>query len=146
MTSNRRWFVWRGVATIALLGALVVGGFAVYRLGWSQGFGAAQLMAEDENVPSPWTSPAQRPVDLSPGGFLITVLVGWLLLAFAGRLLHFVAWGTVAGPAMQRHAMCGNWRHPWYDRRGPGPSWQRPRYDESGTSTRIGDEQANAGA
>ena len=140
MAKNRSWFLWRGVAAVMLLVTLAGGGFAVYRLGWSQGYAAAELPALGDEASTPvLTPPGWRGGGLASGEALIAVCLGLLLLAFAGRLVCVIVWGLMAGPAVRRPAMAGGWGHPWH-------YWHRPWYHRPGCSMPAGDDQADAGA
>jgi hypothetical protein len=132
MTESRSWFVWRVVAAVVLIGVLVAGGFAVHRLGWSQGYAAAELAAQGEEVPTPpLAPPGWRPVGFGRGGLmLMTLLLGFLFFALVGKLLRVLAWGAMAGPAMGWHHVGGSWRHPGHCMHGHVPPWYRPWYGQ----------------
>jgi hypothetical protein len=126
MTRRGGWFVWRAVAAVILLGTLVVGGFAIHRLGWSQGYTAAELTAQGEEAPTPpLTPPGWRPVGFARGGLLLSLFLGLLFLAFVGKLLRLIMWGAMAGPMMHWHARGGFW-HPRHWARGTMPPGHGP--------------------
>jgi hypothetical protein len=143
MTRRRDWFAWRVVATVVLLGLLVAGGFAVHRLGWSQGYAAAELSAGGEEAPTPpLAPPGWRPAGFvyrPLGGLLVTLLLGLILLSFAGKLLRVVLWGAMAGPAM-----AGPWRHHWHRMHGPLPPWYGPWCQQHSERPQESDDQASA--
>jgi len=141
MTKSRNWFAWRVVATVVLLGLLVAGGFAVHRLGWSQGYAAAELAERGEEVPTPpLAPPGWRPVGFARGGSLLTsLLLGFLFLVFVSRLLRVIMWGAMAGPAMAWHGAGGPWHHHWRCMHGPVPPWHGPGYGWPSESSQ-GDE------
>jgi len=146
MTKDRNWFVWRAVAVVVLLLVLAVGGFAAHRVGWSQGYAAAELAAEGEEAPTPpLAPPGWRGVEFARGGgLLISVFLGLLFFTFIAKLVGFVVWGWMAGPAMSRRAMAGGWGHPWHCRHGPVPPWHAGWYEQAGGSAPAGEDQANA--
>ncbi|MGD8968982.1 MAG: hypothetical protein PVI07_15860 [Anaerolineae bacterium] len=147
MTGSRNWFVWRAVATVALLGLLVGGGFAIHRLGWSQGYAAAELTAQGEEAPAPpLAPPGWRPVGFARGGLLVSLLLGLLFFAFVGKLLRVTMWGAMAGPAMCHPAMGRSWRHPRHWMHGPMPPWYGPWYEQPGERSRESDSRENAEA
>jgi hypothetical protein len=147
MTGSRSWFVWRAVATVVLIGLLVAGGFAVHRLGWSQGYAAAELTAQGEEAPTPpLAPPGWRPVGLVRGGLLVSLLLGLLFFAFVGKLLRVIMWGAMVGPAMCHPAMARSWRHPRHWMHGPMPPWHGPWHEQPGERSQEGDSRANAEA
>jgi hypothetical protein len=133
---------------VVLIGLLVAGGFAIHRLGWSQGYAAAEIAAQGEEIPTPpLAPPGWRPVGFGRGGLmLMTLLLGLLFFAFVGKLLRVLMWGAMAGPAMRWHAMGGSWRHPrhWMD--GPPPPWHGPWCGYPGEKSQEGEDRANAEA
>jgi hypothetical protein len=148
MTGNRNWFVWRAVAMVVLIGLLIAGGFTIHRLGWSQGYAAAELSARGEEAATPpLAPPGWRPVGFGRGGLtLVTLLFGVAFLAFVGSLLRVVVWGAMAGPAMGWHAMGGSWRHPRHWMHGPVPPWCSARGKQPGERSPGSDDRANAEA
>jgi hypothetical protein len=103
------------VAGILLIALLVAGGFAIHRLGWSQGYAAAEVTAEDEETPTlplvpPMAQPYWQPVGFTSGGLLLSLLLGLILLAFAAKLLRVVIWGAMAGPALCHPTVRGSQR------------------------------------
>ena len=138
---NRNWFVWRALAGVILVGLLAVGGFALHRLGWSQGFAAAEIAAEGGDVPTPPLAPAGwRPVGLGRGGLPVSLVVGLLLMAFAGRLVRGIFWGALVGPGMCGPGGWGSWRHArrWMPR--SVPARHRPGYERPGGVSQGKDE------
>ena len=148
MTRSRYWFVWRAVATVVLLGLLVAGGFAVHRLGWSQGYAAAELADRGEEMPTPpLARPGWRPVGFARGGLLLTsLLLGFLFLAFVGKLLRVITWGAMAGPAMAWHGTGRTWRHPWHCMHGPVPPWCGPMHGQPNERSQRADDEEKAEA
>jgi len=133
------------VAGVPLAGLLIPGGLAVHRLGWSQGYTAAEIAPNGGEVPSPpLAPPGWRPVLVEgPGSVLLYLALGLLFFALAGRLLRLIVWGAVAGPVMQWHPGACQVRYPrhrWH-RNGPaqyGPWWACPAAGYA-----VEDESAN---
>jgi hypothetical protein len=147
MTGSRSWFVWRAVAAVVLIGLLVAGGFAIHRLGWSQGYTAAELSAQGEEAQTPpLAPPSWRPVGLARGGLLVSILLAVLFFAFVGRLLRVIMWGAMAGPAMCHAGMGRSWRHPRHWMHGPVPPWHTPWCEQPGERAAEGDNAASAEA
>jgi hypothetical protein len=121
---STKWFWVRVIVALILIGLVVVGGYAAYRTGWSQGYTAGQLMAEGERgttMPPGFGYP-MHPFVFAPysgAGLLLTVVLALLFFAVIGKLIRFVIWGPV-----WRHAMTGPWaRHSarWHRMHGPVP-------------------------
>jgi hypothetical protein len=147
MTGRENWIVWRAIAVVVLISLMVGGGFAIHRLGWSQGYAAAELSAQGEEVPTPpLAPPGWRPVGLARGGLLVSILLGLVFFALVGRLLRVIMWGAAAGPAMRWHAMGGAWRHPRHWMHGPVPPWYSPWCRQPGDTAPENDNRANAEA
>jgi hypothetical protein len=147
MIKNQNRFVWRGLAALLLVGLIVVGAFAAHYVGWSQGYTAGQLTAEGEEVPAPGYLPygqgfPGRPYLYTPhllgGGVLIRVLLLIFFFVVIGKLIRFVVWGAMWGPAM-----AGPWGHRtwhraahWHRAHGPMPPggwwWTGPPDEEAG--------------
>jgi hypothetical protein len=147
MTASRNWFVWRAVAAVVLIGVLVAGGFVIHRVGWSQGYAAAELTAQGAEAPTPLLAPpGWGPVGLARGGLLASLVLGLVFFALAGKLLRVIMWGVMAGPAMGWHAMGGSWRHPQHWMHGPVPPGHGPWYERPGKGSQESDSKANAEA
>ncbi len=123
--SNR--LVWMSVVGVLLLGLLIVGGFAVHRLGWSQGFTAAEAAGERADVPVPTLAPpGWRALGSGqPVALLVPVLLGFLFTAVIAKLLRLFVWGLMGAPMMHRFA-----GGPWPQ---PGSVWRRHRYARHGS-------------
>ena len=47
---SKKWFWMRALVMLVIVGLLVVGGVALYRAGWSQGYVASPLVVEGEEA------------------------------------------------------------------------------------------------
>jgi hypothetical protein len=85
------------VVTLIVIGLLLVGGWAIHRIGWSQGYATGQLATGGQEAAiGPYA-----PYGLGYLGlFLMVGLVLLLLLVVIGKLFRFWAWTMVAGPWM----------------------------------------------
>lgn len=148
MEESRNWFAGRAVAAIVLIMLLVAGGFALHRLGWSQGYVAAELVAQGGEAPTPLLAPSGwRPVGVGRGGLLlISLIVGLILVAFVGKLLRVIIWGAMARPAMCHHAVGGSWRHKRHWMNAPGLPWYGPWYGQPGGGSEGSGDEANGEA
>jgi hypothetical protein len=135
---SKRWFWVRALLTLILVGLVAVGGYSLYRTGWSQGYVAAQLAEEGEEgvTVSPSFARPGWPYGFAPYrpfggvGLLFGVVLALLFFGLIGKLIGFIIWG----PAF-RYAMAGKWPRYWhhyYRRRphlhghppgGPVPPW-----------------------
>lgn len=123
---SKSWFLVRALVALIVIGLLVVGGLAIYRTGWSQGYAAGQLAVEGEEVA---TTPyphygfgyVGRPFGFAP--FLLGAGLLFLLLVAVGQLFRLLAWKKVmaGGPwppmAMHWHRFHGPVSH------GPTSPW-----------------------
>jgi len=128
----------RALAMLVIIGLLAVGGVALYRAGWSQGYVASPLVVEGEEaeMPAPgfgypgWHLGMPVPYRAAPflfgaGLFRIGLLV--LFLAVIAKMLRFVLWGPawrfgMAGPRFRRIAGYHRAAH-WQRMHGPVPPW-----------------------
>lgn len=116
MTKNRSWPLWRAIATLILIGLLIAGGVALYRVGWSQGYTAAQPTEGGETAPPPYArQPGLAPY--APGGGLLRAVLLIVGLALGGKLIRFIIWGStrrfaMAGPGPV-HWHAAHWHGPW---------------------------------
>jgi hypothetical protein len=162
---SRARFLVVSLAALITVALVVVGGLAIYRIGWSEGFKASQLMgrtAEQVLPPSSFGYP----------GLLLTLAVIFVLLIVVGRFLRFSAWrhGAAWGPWMMAggpwRAQGEGWaRHPgprpfgqeawagWHRRHGPMPpwcwGWEEPsghEDEEAKPASRNAEPKAQSGA
>jgi hypothetical protein len=143
--------MWRAVTTVVLIGLLVAGGFAIHRLGWSQGYAAAELTAAGEEAPAPpLAPPGWRPIGFAyrplGGGLLVALLLGLIFLAVSGKLVRVIMWGAMGGPAMAGSWMADPWGHHRHRMHGPVPPWHGSRCEQPGERPREGDERTGADA
>jgi hypothetical protein len=103
--SRRKWFWLRGLAALFMVVAVVVGGYAVYRISWSQGYQAGQLTTGTEGGV---TTPHLYPPFGLHGGFLTVGLI-ILMLIVVRKTFRFLFWSS-----MMAHGP-----------RSMGPSWGR---------------------
>ena len=122
------------LAALIVFGCLVIGGFAVYRSGQSQGYMMGRLSASgDDGAIAPYAPYGfgypSRHSSFAP--FLCSAGLFVLLLVAAGKFFRFRAWKAAGGPEGERWAR--HWpfgkapsRHgaqDWHRRHGPMPPW-----------------------
>lgn len=106
------------VAVLLTIGLLVLGGLAIHRVGWTQGYRIGQQMGEEAGeVP-------YAPQRFGYPGLLVVVGVTFLSLLIVGKFFfRLFMWRSIgarwagAGGPWTRH-----WRHP----HGPVPPWWEP--------------------
>jgi len=151
---SKKWFLVRAlvalVVTGLLVGLLIIGGLAIYRTGWSQGYVAGQLAAEGEDVA---TAPylhygfgyIGRPVGFAP--FLFGAGLLFLLFVAVGQLFRLLAWKKVM--AGRPWPPAAHWARRWHRFHGPVPhgpvppwcwGWEKPSEEE----TRKAEAEPNA--
>ena len=136
------------VALIALMviGLLVVGGSAIQRSAWSQGYMMGRLSASGDDggvVPyAPYGYPG-RHFDLSSllcgVGPLFTIGLLLLLLVGVGKMLHFRAWKQAGGPPGE------GWAKHWHRHHGHMPPWCWDREEPSEGETEGTEPDAQTG-
>lgn len=108
------------LAALIMVCLLILGGFAIHRIGWSQGYRMGQLVAGDEcaaKVP-------YAPYGLGFPGLFLTVGLLFLLLVVVGKFFRFWAWKTFGGPWMMTHGPRSEyWAKRWHRYHGPMPPW-----------------------
>jgi hypothetical protein len=131
------------VLIIAVL--LVVGGLAIHRIGWSEGYQMGQLAAtvgHDMTVP----------YSLGWPGLFLALGVAFLVLVVVGKFLRFWAWTTIWGPQTAAGApsnKADDWHHAHWARHwphGPMPPWFRGWDIPAEDKGVQGEAQAEAGA
>jgi hypothetical protein len=126
------WVVARVVAGLILIGLIVGGGFAVYRMGWSHGYiasegaeGAIEPALPHRGPMGPWRH-GPMGYHFGAGRFLLGAGLVFLGFLFVGKLMRILFWGTWA------HRHWGPWNHGhWgpmpYRRRHPRRRGRHPR-------------------
>jgi hypothetical protein len=113
MTKKRLWVV--PLAALIIVSLLILAGFAVHRISWSQGYRMGQLAAGGE-------SGAVAPyAHFGYPGLFFTIGLLFLLLIVIGKVFRFWAWSMVGGPWMMAGGpMRQHWARHWH---GPMPPW-----------------------
>ena len=110
------------LAALIIMGLVILGGFATYRIGWSEGYRMGQLatgVAEGTIMP-------YAPYGPGLGGVLLTLGVVFLLLLVIGKVFRFLAWRAmwdqwkVAGGPKSEY-WTKHWH--WHRRHGSQPPW-----------------------
>ena len=116
-------FPWIPLAILIVIGLLMLGGFAIYRISWLEGYRMGQLvadgMADGKLVPYAAYQPGC-------GGLLVTLGALFLLLLVLGKLFRFWAWKTAWGPGRGAgESERERWVRHWHAHRphGPTPPW-----------------------
>ena len=92
------------VILVILIGLLIGGGWAVHRIGWTEGYAAGAGAAAGEVTTVPYAPGGLSRVAL----FLTAGLAFLVFVAFVGKLLRLLVFGTIMGPWMKAG---GPWRH-----------------------------------
>jgi len=158
---SKLWFLVRTVVALVVVGLLIVGGLALYRTGWSQGYVAGQLAAEGEDIatapyPRYGFGHMGRPFGFTP--FLFGAGLLFLLLVVAGQFFRLLAWRKVM--AGRPWPMAAHWGRHWRRFGGPMPhgpvppwcwGWEKPSEEtarktesEAGPDADIGAAEAES--
>ncbi len=121
---SKKWFWVRALVMLVIVGLLAVGGVALYRAGWSQGYMASPPVVEGEEgaITSPGLGYPGWHLYHAPFIFgAVKIGLFLLFLVVISRMLRFVLWGPVcrfwmAGPRFRRIAG-------WHRMHGPVPPW-----------------------
>jgi len=140
---SRKWSLVVAVTVVVLIGLLILGGLAIHRIGWVEGYRAGQLAVGGEGgTVVPYGSYGFG----GPGLFLPIVLI-ILLLVVVGRFFRFWAWRMAGGPwAMAGWPRGGDWSRHWH---GPRRSaswcwgWEKP---SEGKDEKAGADGESSGA
>lgn len=117
---SRKWFWVRGLAALAIVVTVVLGGYAVYRISWSQGYQAGQIATGAEVEVSPLYP---YPRFVFPGGFLTVGLI-LLMLIVVGKTFRFLFWSAMIACGLRpmgRH--WSRFHHHRHHPRPPKPPW-----------------------
>jgi len=108
------------LAALIIIGLLVLGGLAMHRIGWTEGYKMGQLAAgSEEGATAPYA-----PYGFGSSGLFVTVGLLFLLLIVMGKFFRFWAWKMVGGPwMMARGPKAARWARHWHRPHGPMPPW-----------------------
>lgn len=113
------------LVVLIIFGLIVLGGLAVYRVGWSEGYRMAQLVVGgEEGGVAPYA-----PYRFGFPGLFLTLGLILLLFVVVGKFLRFWAWRAAWGAGMTPPPGAGGWstrRHwarRWYHHYPPMPPW-----------------------
>lgn len=118
---SKKWLVVKALATLVAIGLLILGGFAIHRIGWLQGYRMGQLAAGSERSMT-------APYGFGYPGLFLAVGLALLLLVVIGKFLRLLAWGPwmMAHWPRGRH-WTGHWpfdkTQDWHRPYGPMPPW-----------------------
>jgi hypothetical protein len=120
-------FLFVPVVALVVIGLLIMGGWAIHRMGWSEGYAFAQQAAGSEAATVPYALSGLSYVAL----FFTAGLAFLFLLAVMGKLLRLWAWKAVGGPwmihRMARRTRMGPsaepWSKYWHGHHPPVPPW-----------------------
>lgn len=101
---SRTRFLVVPLVLVILIGLLIGGGWAVHRIGWSEGYVAGMRAAAGEVSSVPYAPTGLGRVAL----FLTAGLAFLVFVAFVGKLLRLWAFGRIMGPWMMSG---GPWKH-----------------------------------
>jgi hypothetical protein len=146
-------FPWIPLAILILIGLLMLGGFAIYRISWLEGYQMGQLAAAGITDGRVMPYAAYRP---GCGGVLLTLGAIFLLLLIVGKLFRFWTWKTAWGPGggaggSERE----RWVRHWHAHRPHGPippwcwGWEEPaeeKAEKPETDADAGNAEAKAEA
>jgi hypothetical protein len=115
------------LAALIIIGLLILGGLAIHRIGWSQGYKVGQLAVGIEGGA---TLP-YGPYGFRYSGLFLTIGLILLLLIVIGKFFRFWAWKMAGGPWMMAgrpwmmaHRPKGeHWARHWHRPHGPMPPW-----------------------
>jgi hypothetical protein len=100
----RTKFIWWSLLSLILIVTLAVGGFALYRLSWSQGYLAGQQAPALGVAPN--VTPG-LPYGFFPGGWIFSFFIFLFVIFIISRIVRTMFWLS-AGPGM-----VGGWRRDW---------------------------------
>ena len=108
------------LAVLIVIGLLILGGLAIHRIGWTEGYKMGQLVAgSEEGAVAPYA-----PYGFGSSGLFVTVGLLLLLLIVIGKFFRFWAWKMVGGPWMMAGGpRAARWARHWHRPHGPMPPW-----------------------
>jgi hypothetical protein len=96
---SRSSFVLVPLLLVVVAGLLITGGWAIHRIGWTEGYAVGRGVAAGEVSSVPYA-----PTGLSYVGLFLTAGLAFLvLMAFMSKLIGLWAFKTVAGPWIMAH-------------------------------------------
>lgn len=143
---SRTQFPIAPLAILIIIGLLILGGFAFYRISWLDGYKTGQLVAAGiaDGTVAPYV-----PYRPGCGGVLLTLGVAFLLILVAGKFFRFWAWNAAWGPGMMARGKKGEyWAKHWHQHRphhGPMPPWCWDWEEPSEEKTEEPQPDAHAG-
>jgi len=131
------------LAALIIIGLLILGGLAIHRIGWSEGYRMGQLAAGDkEGAVVPYA-----PYGFGHAGPFLTVGLLLLLLIVIGKFFRLWAWRMVGQPWMMARGPKGeHWARHWHRPHGPMPPWCWGWEEPSEAKTGKAGPDAEAGA
>jgi len=159
---SRTRFLSTPLAALIIVGLLIMGGLAISRISWAEGYKTGLLaagLADGAGVPYiPGSRGFGVPGFWGPsfGGLIITLGLIFVLFLVAGKFFRFWAWNAAWGPGtMARGTKGEHWARHWHQHRphGPMPPWcwgweepseEKPEEPEPGIDTGDPDATANA--
>ena len=116
---KKRFWVAPLAALIIVSLLFILGGLAIHRISWSQGYRMGQLAAGGEGVA---VVPYAR---FGHPGLFFTVGLLFLLLIVMGKFFRVCAWRMAGGPWMMADGPKGaHWARHWHRPHGPMPPWR----------------------
>jgi hypothetical protein len=126
---------------LIIFALLVVGGLAVYRVGWAEGYKMAQLVVGGEEG----VIASYAPYRFGFPGVFLTLGVILLLFVVVGKFLRFWAWKASGGPWMADWSKPERWARHWHHHRPPMPPWHwGPEEDAQERRSRADSADAKA--
>ena len=120
---SRKWFWVVPLTALLVIALLVLGGWAIHRAGWTQGYSMGQLAAGDEGGVTVGYAP-HVPYGFGHPPLFMTISLLVLLFVMIGRVFHLLAWRMAGGPRMMAYGPRGRyWARHWHPRHGHMPPW-----------------------
>jgi len=116
-------FPYAPLAILIIIGLLMLGGFAIYRISWLEGYKTGQLVAAGIADGTVMPYAPYRP---GCGGLLLTLGVAFVLIVVAGKFFRVWAWKSGWGPGMTTGGPNSErWVKNWHRHgpHGPVPPW-----------------------
>ncbi len=149
---SRTRFASLPLIALIIIGLLIMGGLAISRISWAEGYKTGLLaagVADGAVIPYVPNTPGF-------GGFLLTLGLIFILLLVIGKFFRFWAWKAAWGPGMMARGKKGeHWAKHWHQHRPHGPippwcwDWEEPseeKPEEPEPDVDTGDPDAKAHA